>query len=135
LEIALSGSKIEKSAADCAGVLTSLKAILKPFEKHLTVVKDSDKGYYLNAAYSEKFKRDMFFGAVEIKKNYVSYYLFPVYIFPQLLNDISPELKKRMQGKSCFNFTAIDNKLFSELQLLTKSGFRMMKDNGFVRGK
>jgi hypothetical protein len=44
----------------------------------------------------------------------------PVYIFPDLLKDITPALKKRMQGKSCFNFTKIDEALFSELDELTK---------------
>jgi hypothetical protein len=32
---------------------------------------------------------------------------------------ISPELKRRMQGKSCFNFTRIDEGLFRELEELT----------------
>ena len=62
-------------------------------------------------------------GAAHILKlgiNYVSYYLMPVYIFPDLLSNLSPALKKRMQGKSCFNFTKIDEALFAELDRLTK---------------
>jgi hypothetical protein len=49
-------------------------------------------------------KKVIFFGAAQIKKNYVSFYLMPVYMFmfPKLLDNISPELKKHMQGKSCF---------------------------------
>jgi len=53
------------------------------------------------------------FGAVRLGKNYVSYYLMPVYMTPALQKRISPELRKRMQGKSCFNFTEIDPILFS----------------------
>ncbi len=47
----------------------------------------------------------------------------PVYMFPDLLQGISARLKKRMQGKSCFNFAAIDQELFNELARLTQKGF------------
>jgi hypothetical protein len=33
---------------------------------------------------------------------------------------MSPALKKRMQGKACFNFTAVDEALFKELAALTR---------------
>jgi hypothetical protein len=49
-----------------------------------------------------------------------------------LLAALSPELKKRMQGKSCFNFSAIDKPLFKELSALTKAGFDSYKEQGFV---
>ena len=48
--------------------------------------------------------REVWFGGVQIKKNYVSYHLMPVYAFPDLLDGLSPELKKRMQGKSLLQF-------------------------------
>ena len=45
-----------------------------------------------------------------------------VYACPELLQTISPGLKKRMQGKACFNFRAPDVALFAELSELTKAG-------------
>jgi hypothetical protein len=51
-----------------------------------------------------------------------AFHLFPVYVFPDLLTGISPELKKRMHGKSCFNFTKVDEALFAELARLTAAG-------------
>ncbi len=42
----------------------------------------------------------------------------------------SPELKKRMQGKACFNFTTIGPALFRELAALTRArfeGYRALK--------
>jgi hypothetical protein len=33
-------------------------------------------------------------------------------MFPDLLKDLQPELKKRRQGKSCFNFKTIDEEQF-----------------------
>jgi hypothetical protein len=101
-------------------VFEQLKSILKPYAKNLTITADTSTAYSLDSAYSEKYKKVIFFGAVQIKKNYVSFYLMPVYMFPELLKGISPELKKRMQGKSCFNFKKVEPDLFKELKQLTR---------------
>ncbi len=63
------------------------------------------------------------FGAVRIRTRYVSYHLMPIYGSPALLDGISPLLRRRMQGKSCFNFTKVDDALFTELAELTGRGF------------
>ncbi len=63
-----------------------------------------------------------------IGKTYVSYYLMPVYGLPALLADISPELRRRMQGKACFNFTRVDETLFGELAALTATGIDRFRD-------
>ena len=110
-------------------VFESLKSILKPYAKTLTVKTDTGDTFYLDAAYSQKWKKEIFFGSAQIKKNYVSFYLMPVYMYPDLLKNVSPELKKHMQGKSCFNFKKVETPLFEELSQLTKQGFeRLMKE-------
>jgi len=110
-------------------VFESLKTILKPYAKKLTVKTDTDDTFYLDAAYSEKWKKEIFFGSVQVKKNYVSFHLMPVYMYPDLLKNASPELKKRMQGKSCFNFKKVETPLFDELSQLAEQGFeRLMKE-------
>jgi len=111
-------------------VFEQLKKILKPYASKLTITADTPDGYSLDGPYSEKWKKAVFFGAVQVKKNYVSFYLMPVYMFPDLLNNISPELKKHMQGKSCFNFKKIEPELFNELASLTHKGVdRFKKEN------
>ena len=65
---------------------------------------------------------------IRIGKSYVSYYLMPVYGIPSLLDGISPELRRRMQGKACFNFTRIDEALFEELATLTATGIELFRD-------
>ena len=77
--------------------------------------------------------REVWFGAVGERKNYVSYHLMPVYAFPDLLKKVSPELKARMQGKSCFNFKEVDEKLFAELARLTEEGYKRFKAEKLVR--
>jgi hypothetical protein len=117
---------------DFTAVFEALKKILKRHAARLTITIDQPGNYSLNAAYSEKYKRDIFFGAVSLKKNYVSYYLMPVYMFPDLLKGLSPELKRRMQGKSCFNFKTADKALLAELAALTRKGFERLKQEQLV---
>ena len=112
-------------------VFEQLKNILKPYAGQLTVKADTLDSYYLDGPYSEKWKKELFFGSAQIKKNYVSFYLMPVYMYPELLKDASPELKKRMQGKSCFNFKKVEPALFDELAELTRKGAeKFKKENG-----
>jgi hypothetical protein len=101
-------------------VFEQLKNILKPYAENLTLKTDTPDTYYIDGPYSEKWKKQLFFGSAQVKKNYVSFYLMPVYMYPDLLQDISPELKKRMQGKSCFNFKKVEPNLFKGLALLTR---------------
>ena len=110
-------------------VFESLKSILKPYAKKLNLKNDTSDSYYLEGAYSERWKKELFFGSAQIKKNYVSFYLMPVYMYPDLIKNISPSLKKHMQGKSCFNFKKVEPGLFDELNMLTKSAFeRFIKE-------
>jgi hypothetical protein len=62
----------------------------------------------------------MWFGGVRRGKAYVSYHLMPVYTHADLAAKIPPALKKRMQGKSCFNFKAEDLAQFDQLEALTR---------------
>jgi hypothetical protein len=58
-----------------------------------------------------------------VGKAYVSYYLMPICVEPSLLERLSPELRRRTQGKSCFNFRTVDEALFAELEALTRRGY------------
>jgi len=113
-------------------VFESLRDILKKYEPRLVVLHDKPGNYYLNTPFCEKFKKEICFGAVGIKKNYVSYYFMPIYGCPEMVRGLSPELKARMQGKGCFNFKEVDRELFKELAQLTKAGFDRFKKAGFI---
>ncbi len=108
-------------------VFEQLKAILKHHEASLVVTADTSTNYSLDTTKTGPNKKPLFFGAVTINKNYVSYHLFPVYIYPNLLDTISPGLKKRMQGKSCFNFKTIDAEILGELADLTTRGLKQIE--------
>src|SRR5574339_1115191 len=108
-------------------IFEQLKQIIEPYAPKLTVTVDTPHAYSLDGPYSEKWKKVLFFSSVQIKKNYVSFYLMPVYLYPELLEDISPALKKHMQGKSCFNFKKVEPALFEELSQLTKRSSERFK--------
>lgn len=110
-----------------------LKAIFKPYAAKLQLVHDTDTNYYLDTHLVKKNKQRLFFGAVRMGKAYVSFHLMPVYASAELQKSISPELKKRMQGKSCFNFKTPDEEMFKELGKLTKAGFEKFHDPEFLK--
>lgn len=120
------------SEADFPALFERLRAILSPYALTLRVTDDQPGKYYLETGYSEKWKKPLFFGATIVQKNYVSFYLMPVYMYPDLLAGISPALKKRMQGKSCFNFKQVDEALLAELEALTQQGFARFQQEGLI---
>jgi hypothetical protein len=109
-----------------------LRALLATYEPSLKLIDDTPGKYYLETGYSEKWKKPLFFGSAVVQKNYVSFYLMPVYMYPDLLEGISPALKKRMQGKSCFNFKQVDEGLLDELEVLTQKSFNRFQQEGLV---
>jgi len=113
-------------------VFNELKSIFKPYAKRMAVASDTDTYYLLNTRYIMKNKQPLCFGGVRLGKNYVSFYLMSAYACPELLKSMSTDLKKRMQGKSCFNFKEVDEKLFSELNTLTKAGAAKFTDEKFI---
>ena len=98
----------------------------------MEVAQDSNGYYLLNTRHIMKNKQPLCFGGVRLGKAYVSFYLMSVYACPDLLKTMSPELKKRMQGKSCFNFKEVDEKLFKELAKLTKAGAARFSDGKLI---
>ncbi len=118
--------------AQPTAVFDGLAAIFAPYRSTLLAKSDEPGNLYLETPPSATYPSGLFFGAVKIGKRYVSFYLMPVYVHPDLLDGMSPELRKRMQGKSCFNFTRPDEALFGELDTLTAAGFARFRDNGLI---
>lgn len=69
---------------------------------------------------------------VQIGKSHVSYHLMGVSGNPKLLEECSAKLRARMQGKSCFNFTEIDESLIEELDRLTIRSLTGMRKAGYI---
>ena len=118
---------------DFPGAFAGLRAILEPYAPEMEVNADTDVEYGLQTHWRRpKDGYPGYFGTVKLGKRYVSYHLMPLYGFPELVDDLSPELRKRMQGKSCFNFTAVDVVLFDELATLTRRGYDLFAQHGLL---
>ena len=113
-------------------VFDRLAAIFAPYRSSLIAKADELGDLSLETLPSTAYPSGLFFGAVKIGKRYVSFHLMPVYVHPDLLDEVSPELRKRMQGKSCFNFTRADDGLFAELEALTAAGYTRLQDDGTI---
>ena len=106
--------------ADFAAVHDRLRAILMAHRGDLVVTKDGPGGMAIEVPGLEG-KPWGYVAGTRFGKSYVSFYLMPVYATPDLVESMSPELRKRMQGKACFNFTKVDEPLLAELDALTAS--------------
>ena len=120
-------------ARDFPATFAVLKALLVPYAARLHPSQDTATFYMLDGEYVAAFKRTMFFGGVQIRRAYVSFHLMPVYTNPELLSGVSDALKKRMQGKSCFNFVRPERELLLELSALVERGFNLYERLGWVR--
>ena len=114
-------------ADDFAKAFYGLKMVFAKYEKHLQVTADTREKYYLETRSPSYNGNPLFFGAVLRGRAYVSFHLMPLYWEPSLAKGISANLSKRMQGKTCFNFSAPDAPLFRELARLTSRGFALYK--------
>ena len=111
---------------DFAAVHARLGQILLPYGRDYSITRDDPDGMTLEVPGLER-KPWGYVAGTRLGKRYVSFYLMPLYLSSELGDTISPALQKRRQGKSCFNFTTIDEPLFAELEgLAARSipGFR-----------
>ena len=118
--------------SDLPNVFAALRPLLTPYAKGLTVVRDASGAFSLDTKHVMPNKKPLFFGAVEVNKRYVSFHLMPVYVFPDLLASVSPALRERMQGKSCFNFRHVDPALFQELAALVAAAHARYVQAGYA---
>ena len=129
------GKKSERGASeappdradDFAKTFYALKMVFAKYERYLKVTADTREKYYLETRSPSYKGRPLFFGAAIRGRAYVSFHLVPLYWDPSLAKGMSANLRKRMQGKACFNFLAPDAALFRELGKLTARGFALYK--------
>lgn len=116
-----------KSSLD--DTFTTLREVLASQSGDLVVTVDRPGDFQVaSPTMQDRIGRPLSVAGVRTRKHYVSYFLMPVYAAPRLAQSLSPELKKRMHGLSCFNFTTIDPDQIKELSRLTKAGIGAFRD-------
>ena len=106
-----------------------LKSVLAEYSDRLVVKVDTPIEYTLVTRSASPFPQHkgnpMFFGSVRQGKAYTSFHLMPLYMCPAVERHVTPALKKRMQGKTCFNFrTSPEPELIVDLKKLADAGLR-----------
>lgn len=102
-------------------ILAELHQVMVGSVPSMVVARDEPDQLELHAPWPNPRKpaEPMWFGAVRIGKAYVSYHLMPLYTEPGLAAAVPDLLRRRMQGKSCFNFKAADEAQLAALETLT----------------
>jgi hypothetical protein len=115
--------------ADFGAVEARLRRILDPYRNRL----EPHPLYGVDTLRRPGGKAHDYFAGVRTGKRYVSFYLMPVYAQPQMLDDVSPALRKRMQGKACFNFVTVDEQLMGELEALVARSYDVFVSDAYPR--
>ncbi len=116
--------------AASSDVFVALRGLLFAYKADLAVVHDKDDHFYANCKNTDAKGKAQFFGAVKVSGRRHTFHFMPIYDFPDLLDAISPTLKKRMRGKSCFNIDSRDPVLIQALEHLVEQGVSRYRDAG-----
>ncbi|MBZ5490505.1 MAG: hypothetical protein LAO76_06205 [Acidobacteriia bacterium] len=127
----ISAARAKAEKPDLAEVFSALRQLLERHLGYLAVQTDKPGNYHLEAPSILHRKKPLYFAGVRTGKNYVSFHLLYLYFNPAAIKAIPPLLKKRMQGKACFNFTAVDEDCFAELGRLIADGLKIYKSEKF----
>lgn len=118
--------------SDFDGAFARLRQILVKHGPGMTVLADKPGDYALATKATAPNGKPMWFGAAMAKKSAVTFHVVPLYYNETLKATLSPELLKRMQGKTCFNFQRPDEALFAELDALVARGREQWRRLGFL---
>jgi len=124
-------------AAEFEQTFEALTRVMKKHARGLAAQADSATEFNVRGKKASPFPQHkgqpMWLGSVRVGKAYVSYHLTPLYMNPALAKMVSPALKKRMQGKACFNFKQEpEAELLAELSDLTLAAVKDWKAKGWL---
>jgi hypothetical protein len=121
---------------DFDGIYDAVKPLLEKHVPPFVVIRDDGKRYELSSVKPVeiwgKKRPGVYFAAVMKKKNFVGFYLMTIYAQPGLVQDLGPELKKCLKGKSCFHITKADPVILKQIKKALVDGQRCYKKLGWV---
>ena len=101
------------------GVAARLDAILEPYRSRL----ETFEIYGVPMLRRPGARAHDWFAGVSPGNGVIRFFLLPMYAHPELLDGISPALRKQKRGASLFAFSAVDDALVAELTALTERSF------------
>ena len=117
-------------------IFARLKSVLGSYSPPMKAVSDSAKRYDLYTTKEvEMFGRkypSLYFAGIKLQKGSVGFYYFPLYMYPEMLADIPPELKKLLKGKTCFHIKKYDEEIFRQVEKVMKEGLKCYTKKNFI---
>jgi len=117
-------------------IYKTLKPLLKKHVPPFAVLRDDESAYELTGTkevmFFGKLRKGTYFAAIKKQKNFVGFYLMTIYAQPGLVQNLGPELKKCLKGKSCFHITKTDKTLFAQIKKSLEDGQKCYKKLGWV---
>ena len=104
---------------DLATLQTRLEALLDPYRDRLEAYELYGAPYLRRPG----AKAHDWFAGVSEGKGVVRFFLLPMHAHPELLDGISPELRKRKTGASLFSLRPGDAALLPEIEALVARAF------------
>jgi hypothetical protein len=105
--------------APLAAVEARLRAILEPYRDRL----DEGAIYGIATLRRPGAKAHDWFAGVQMANGYVKLNFLPMHEHPELLDGVSPALRKRKTGASVFRFTDLDDELAAEVEALVARAY------------
>ena len=122
--------------SDLTNLFLKLKELMKKYEPPFIPKTETNSGYDLwikkEVTVASRKYPEFFFGGVTLRPKYVSLYNMPMYMSKEITQGLSPALKKKLSGKSCFHFTEMNDDLLKEIEILFEKGFAYFAENGWV---
>jgi hypothetical protein len=100
------------AAPELAAVADRLQAILEPYRGRL----EAGTIYGVSVLRRPGARAHGWFAGVQVADGYVKFNFLPMHGHPELLDGVSPMLRKRKTGASVFRFERVDEALFTELE-------------------
>ena len=104
---------------DLGELEAELRAILVPYEDVL----GASEIYGIEVLRRPGAKAHDWFAGVRAKSGTVTFMLLPMHTHPEVLENVSPELRKRKTGASLLTLRAGDEALIEELEQLVQRSF------------
>jgi 7-keto-8-aminopelargonate synthetase-like enzyme len=111
---------------DLTAVAIRLRAILDPYREHL----EASTIYGMEVLRRHGRKRHDWFAGVQRVDDAVKFNFLPMHNRPELLQEVSPNLRRHKTGASVFRFTEMDEPLATELEQLVARGFLAYMEKG-----
>ena len=125
---------------DLTAIYTEVRALFEPYTSLYRIERDTPEGISLTSfegvemAFAGKMRSypTMFFASATIRKNSVVFYYMPIYCWPELKEQLGPDLLKTLKGHTCFHLKKLTPELMEQIRAALKLGHETYVQKGWV---